>query len=324
MDLDETPSSPARSSRRALWLLVPLLVVGGVALVWKFSRLRELVIRPPAPARFHDPEGVGLDAEGRWYVACEDVSSLSVLDASGERIAVIAAVDSAGPGSLTRGDSLVVLAPLRLLMIGPGDDVAEVQLDLEAQTATTVRRFGGTGSAPGQFEGPEGLDLSADGREIFVTDEDNRRVQVFDREGALVRVWEVPEQPEGICVHQERVYLTFAKVGWIGCYSLEGEEILRFGAWGWGEGKFRVPDAVRVDPGGTLLFVSDQRNHRIQVFDLDGVFQYTIGSFGSGPGELREPEDLTFDAEGNLVVADGGNHRVQVFTPQGEFVRELR
>jgi hypothetical protein len=41
-------------------------------------------------------------------------------------------------------------------------------------------------------------------------------------------------------------------------------------------------------------------------------FQRAIGSPGSGPGQFQNPVSLAFDGEGNLVVSDHGNHRIQV------------
>ncbi|PKO22545.1 MAG: hypothetical protein CVU38_08945, partial [Chloroflexi bacterium HGW-Chloroflexi-1] len=39
------------------------------------------------------------------------------------------------------------------------------------------------------------------------------------------------------------------------------------------------------------------------------------------PGELSAPADIAVDAAGNVYIADTGNHRVQVFTPGGTFLR---
>jgi len=41
---------------------------------------------------------------------------------------------------------------------------------------------------------------------------------------------------------------------------------------------------------------------------------------GKGAGQISRPHALSCTAEGNVVVADFSNHRIQVFTPQGKLV----
>ncbi|MBC7263720.1 MAG: TIGR03663 family protein [Chloroflexi bacterium] len=48
-----------------------------------------------------------------------------------------------------------------------------------------------------------------------------------------------------------------------------------------------------------------------------------IGSPGSAPGQLMYPKGLDIGPDGNIYVADSQNHRVQVFKPNGEFVRVI-
>ena len=45
-----------------------------------------------------------------------------------------------------------------------------------------------------------------------------------------------------------------------------------------------------------------------------------IGSEGSAPGQFNRPCGISIDAEGNMIVADTHNHRVQIFTRDGAFV----
>jgi len=46
------------------------------------------------------------------------------------------------------------------------------------------------------------------------------------------------------------------------------------------------------------------------------------GSQGSGPGQFIAPEGIAVDAHGDVYVTDTYNHRVQVFTNDGDFLRE--
>ena len=47
---------------------------------------------------------------------------------------------------------------------------------------------------------------------------------------------------------------------------------------------------------------------------------WAFGSEGSGEGQLNSPHGVAVDSRGNILVADNGNHRVQMFTPKGKFI----
>jgi DNA-binding beta-propeller fold protein YncE len=196
-----------------------------------------------------------------------------------------------------------------------------VEVDLDAEGGPNlVRTLGERGTGPGQIEDGEGLAMDRESGDLYLTDEDNRRIHVFGPGGSLSRSWTVTSDPEGICVAGDRVYVTFSKECWVGCFSKEGEMRFRFGKKGTGPGEFNVPDHAAVSPRGEL-HVTDQKNNRIQVFDLDGKHLRTLGGPGTAPGRFNDPEDIAFDRDGNVVVADGGNHRVQVLSPSGEPIR---
>jgi tripartite motif-containing protein 71 len=55
------------------------------------------------------------------------------------------------------------------------------------------------------------------------------------------------------------------------------------------------------------------------------TFQDTVlvdvwGNKGVRFGSLEDPQDIEADDEGNLLVVDTGNNRIQKFTPQGMFL----
>ena len=69
----------------------------------------------------------------------------------------------------------------------------------------------------------------------------------------------------------------------------------------------------------------DRLNHRIQVFQGQDFF-YKFGQFSikKEPGTFNQPVDLTLNnSEDEIFVTDWYNNRVQVFTPNGKFLRQI-
>ena len=48
-----------------------------------------------------------------------------------------------------------------------------------------------------------------------------------------------------------------------------------------------------------------------------------FGKFGDGEGEFNFPRHVACDSTGNVYVADSLNHRIQVFTAEGKFLRRM-
>lgn len=90
--------------------------------------------------------------------------------------------------------------------------------------------------------------------------------------------------------------------------------VAAWGGAGTGPGQFAEPTGLAVHDGE--LFVSDARNGRIQVFDLDGRFRRQFGKPGDGPGRLGRPMGLV--VHGNeIFIPEYFNDRIQVFGLDG-------
>lgn len=111
-----------------------------------------------------------------------------------------------------------------------------------------------------------------------------------------------------------------------------GRVLTRFGGEeGIAPGALFQPRDLEVSSDGAML-LADTRNNRIQSWDAAGRHVLTIGPAvdedadeevpaGAGYGEFSEPMGVTTDSRGHIYVADTGNHRVQVFTADGSFLR---
>ncbi|NOX93294.1 MAG: 6-bladed beta-propeller [Gammaproteobacteria bacterium] len=88
-----------------------------------------------------------------------------------------------------------------------------------------------------------------------------------------------------------------------------------WGGKGSAAGQFNEPTGIAVQ--GNEVFVSDSRNHRIQVFDLDGT---ALRQFGVN--NLERPMNLTI-ANNELYVADYFADQIRVFSLQGDYRRSI-
>ncbi len=90
------------------------------------------------------------------------------------------------------------------------------------------------------------------------------------------------------------------------------------------------PTDVVTDPRNGDIYVAESHTDvadpnlvgRISVFDRSGKFVRAIGKAGTGPAEFRTPHALEFDSQSRLIVADRHNHRIQILTKEGTFIRE--
>jgi len=85
------------------------------------------------------------------------------------------------------------------------------------------------------------------------------------------------------------------------------------------------PAGIAVNAAGEI-FISDAGNHRIRKIGTDGVIRTIAGVDNAGfsgdgapalMAALREPADLLFDHDGNLIFSDRGNNRVRQISPNG-------
>src|SRR6202142_3137372 len=90
------------------------------------------------------------------------------------------------------------------------------------------------------------------------------------------------------------------------------------------DGQFRQPTDVAWDTQGNIFISDGYINSRVAKYDKNGDWVKSWGTPGSGPGQFNTPHGIANDAQGNIYVADRGNQRIQVFDPDGKFLRQIK
>jgi DNA-binding beta-propeller fold protein YncE len=89
------------------------------------------------------------------------------------------------------------------------------------------------------------------------------------------------------------------------------------------EAHFNQPTDVAIASNGDFYVTDGYGNSRVVKFSKDGRFLHQWGKKGTGEGEFNLPHSIVLDGEGQVYVADRENNRIQVFTPEGRFVRQI-
>jgi len=120
------------------------------------------------------------------------------------------------------------------------------------------------------------------------------------------------------------IYVTDALKFRVNCYNNSGKFKFSFGEETPGnmmdnppEGTFSYPFTLFIDKNDDV-YVTDVKNHDIQVFSADGKFKKRITpTFESGMEKLH-PNGLVVLDDGRLVVTDGENHRFLILDQNGK------
>jgi sugar lactone lactonase YvrE len=194
----------------------------------------------------------------------------------------------------------IAFGPDGLLYFADRDNHAIRTVDSNGVIATMAgtgdRGFSGDGglAIEAELSRPQGVAVDGDGN-LFFSDSDNHVIRRVDPSGLITTVVGTGEAGNS-------------------------------GDGGPGtQAQIADPTGMVFDADGNLYFVDDQA-HVVRRVDLDGIISTVAGtgqagfSGDGGPGTqaaLNTPTDIAFDDDGNLFIADGGNHRIRVLRPDG-------
>jgi tripartite motif-containing protein 71 len=172
------------------------------------------------------------------------------------------------------------------------------------------------------LKNPIDLAVTRSGK-IFVTDSDHHRIQVFSQNGEFLFSFGSLGEGEGqlyypvsiVVDHEKNVYVAELYNQRISVFTENGKFRSSFRAVGQG-GATVVPTAMAIDRKG-FLYVIDKVDNTVKKLNKKGDIILSFGKLGSAEGEFQYPLGIEVSDDGQVVVSDTGNNRIQVFSPEG-------
>jgi DNA-binding beta-propeller fold protein YncE len=204
------------------------------------------------------------------------------------------------------------------------------------------RQGGAAAAGGGGGFGGRNCDSQPDHPPVYKIDVNTGEILANFGAGVMVNPHGIGVDPQGnVWVTDFAVNQAGTKGYQVHKFSPEGDLLMSLGTAGQSgnDGShFYEPNDVIVAPDGSI-FVSDGHSGqgmttnqaiqagrdngqtgRILKFSADGTFIKQWGQIGLQHGEFRTPHSMAFDSRGRLWVADRGNHRIEIFDQEGNYL----
>ncbi len=179
---------------------------------------------------------------------------------------------------------------------------------------------------PNRIVEPMGLAISDDGQRLYVSDYAHLAVFVFDfAQKTFTKIGEEQKlaRPVGLALDaQENLYVVEQEKKGIGVFNRQGKRV-RFIT----DPSVERPAGITIDRERGKIYLADagrtrSQEHTVKIFNMSGELVGKIGQGkGEEPGQFLFPTYLALDGKGNLYVTDTLNSRVQMFDPDGRYVK---
>ena len=183
--------------------------------------------------------------------------------------------------------------------------------------------------------------VATDSRDrVYLLTRGDARVIVYERDGAFVTSWGeniFTPRTHGITIGPDDSVWTVddgdhtvrkftpegeqrAIIGTPGVASDTGYDGKSLTSIARGAAPFNRPTDAAIAPNGDLYVADGYGNARVHHFTAEGKLLRSWGEPGTGPGQFHLPHAVFVAPDGRVLVADRENDRIQLFSPEGEYL----
>jgi DNA-binding beta-propeller fold protein YncE len=211
------------------------------------------------------PFGVAVDVDDNIYVTDIKRGVIAVFDRDEKFKHYIG--DYKGEHAFEQPNSIAIDAASGRIYLADTTRQFVLIFDRNGKKLASIGKRGG-GTGPAQFRLP--TDVALHGRELFVLDKRNARIQVLDLDGHYKREFAtqgLSSASRGMAIDSQGLIYVPLDIGVIEIFNPQGDFVMRFGTYGSAPGEFIEPQGIFID-SADRLYITDTGNRRVQVFQI--------------------------------------------------------
>ncbi|XP_070539273.1 tripartite motif-containing protein 2-like [Ptychodera flava] len=182
----------------------------------------------------------------------------------------------------------------------------------------------------GKLHQPKGIAINKRG-DFAIADKGNVRIYLTDRDGnyksrLAFSQFKKPFAPLDVAISADGDYFMTDTLNKQVVVSDENKQSVRC----FGQGQLKYVHGIAISPVDGSVYVTDwdgkgddtekEGSHCVRRFTQDGVHIQSFGKYGRKSGEFIGPGYVVINNQGQAFVTDMPNNRVQVFSPDCEFL----
>ena len=187
---------------------------------------------------------------------------------------------------------------------------------IEIPVATFGKHSEYVSSSPGVFAYPTGLTIDPTTNYLYICDEGNDRVQVFNKSFEfLFQFSHKMNGPSGVCISRNKVYVTQRRSNLLTVNSPDGKCLQSVGGKGKNHLEFDYPRGLDVSTELNRIYIAEYGNDRIHCLNLDLSFYSIID-------DIYGARDVKLTSEG-IVVLSARNPCLSIYSYSHQLIREM-
>jgi len=161
--------------------------------------------------------------------------------------------------------------------------------------------------------------------DVYVFQRIDPPIVVFDREGRYARSFgegRIADAHGIFITPDDRIWLVDRGHHQIVVCNRQGELLFTVGERGQArfQAPFNHPTDVAVAANGDFYVSDGYGNSMVHWFGPEGEHKRSWGGPGDAPGQFVTPHGIWVLADGRVIVGDRENNRIQVFSPEGQYL----